>query len=138
MNIVKELRKKKGVQQKELAIEIGVTQPTVSDWESGKKDPSGERLQKLAAYFGVDELVILGKGTVNLYPSDNPGGLSETEQIVQHVLQQLGSQPKTVEARIISGGVDKMPPEQREQAVNIMKAVFTQYADYFERKEDDK
>lgn len=138
MNIVKELRKKKGIQQKELAIEIGVTQPTVSDWESGKKDPSGERLQKLAAYFGVDELVILGKGTVNLYPSDNPGGLSETEQIVQHVLQQLGSQPKTVEARIISGGVDKMPPEQREQAVNIMKAVFTQYADYFERKEDDK
>ena len=138
MNIVKELRKKKGIQQKELAIEIGVTQPTVSDWESGKKDPSGERLQKLAAYFGVDELVILGKGTVNLYPSDNPNGLSETEQIVQHVLQQLGSQPKTKEARIISGGVDKMPPEQREQAVNIMKAVFTQYADYFERKEDDK
>ena len=138
MNIVKELRKKKGIQQKELAIEIGVTQPTVSDWESGKKDPSGERLQKLAAYFGVDELVILGKGTVNLYPSDNPGGLSETEQIVQHVLQQLGSQPKTIEARIISGGVDKMPPEQREQAVNIMKAVFTQYAEYFNRKEDDK
>ena len=62
MNIVKELRKKKGIQQKELAIEIGVTQPTVSEWESGKKDPSGDRLKALAAYFDVDELVILGKG----------------------------------------------------------------------------
>jgi len=138
MNIVKELRKKKGIQQKELAIEIGVSRPTVSEWESNKKDPSGERLKKLAEFFNVDELVILGKGTINLYPATNQGGLSETEQIVQHVLQQLGSQPKTVEARIISGGVDKMPPEQREQAVNIMKAVFAQYAEYFERKEDDQ
>lgn len=60
MNIVKELRKKKGIQQKELAIITGVAQPTVSEWESNKKDPSGERLRKLAEYFGVDELVILG------------------------------------------------------------------------------
>ena len=60
MNIVKELRKKKGIQQKELALSVGVSRPTVSDWESGKKDPSGERLKKLAEYFEVDELTILG------------------------------------------------------------------------------
>ena len=66
MNIVKELRKKKGIQQKELAIEIGVSRPTVSEWESGKKDPSGERLKKLAQYFNVDELVILGKNVIDL------------------------------------------------------------------------
>ena len=66
MNIVKELRKKKGIQQKELAIEIGVSRPTVSDWEANKKDPSGERLRRLAEYFGVDELVILGRGVVDL------------------------------------------------------------------------
>jgi transcriptional regulator with XRE-family HTH domain len=61
MNIVKELRKKKGIQQKELAIELGVSNATVSDWERGKKDPSGDRLMKLAKYFAVDELVILGR-----------------------------------------------------------------------------
>ena len=44
MNIVKELRKKAGIQQKELAIIIGVSRPTVSDWEANKKDPSGDRL----------------------------------------------------------------------------------------------
>lgn len=60
MNIVKQLRKKKGIQQKELATVIGVAQPTVSEWELGKKDPSGERLKKLAEYFNVDELDILG------------------------------------------------------------------------------
>lgn len=65
MNIVKELRKKKGVQQKELAIAIGVAQPTVSEWELNKKDPSGERLKKLAEYFNVDELVVLGKNIIS-------------------------------------------------------------------------
>lgn len=61
MNIVKELRKRAGIQQKELALIVGVAQPTVSEWELNKKDPSGDRLKKLAEYFNVDELVILGK-----------------------------------------------------------------------------
>ena len=117
MNIVKELRKKKGIQQKELAIEIGVAQPTVSDWESGKKDPSGERLQKLADYFGVDELIILGKGVINLTNGKHT--------------------PVTKEAKIISSGIDKMPPDQREKAIDLMKIVFTQYADYFQKGDDE-
>ena len=121
MNIVKELRKAKGIQQKELAISIGVSRPTVSEWESNKKDPSGERLRKLAEFFGVDELVILGKGVVDL---------AHDESI-----------PKTPEARILARGVDNMPQEQREQLLNVFRAVFPQYASYFDRKEtenDDK
>lgn len=66
MNIVRELRKRKGIQQKELAITVGVSRPTVSEWEQNKKDPSGERLKRLSEFFGVDELVILGKGVVDL------------------------------------------------------------------------
>lgn len=66
MNIVKELRKKKGIQQKELAITIGVSQPTVSEWEANKKDPSGDRLRRLAEFFEVDELVVLGKKVIDL------------------------------------------------------------------------
>lgn len=113
MNIVKELRKKKGIQQKELAISIGVSRPTVSDWEANKKDPSGERLKRLAEYFGVDELVILGKGVIDL-TSENKS-----------------QPPKTQEARILANGIDQLPKEQREQALNVIKAMFIQYADYF-------
>lgn len=120
MNIVKELRKKKGIQQKELAISIGVSRPTVSEWESNKKDPSGERLKKLAEFFDVDELVILGKGVVDIRRE-----LSE---------KLLNAVPVTAEARIISGGIDKMPPERREQALKIMQAAFVEYADYFDEK----
>lgn len=60
MNTVKELLYRKGVLQKEFAIDIGVSQPTVSDWIHNKKDPRGENLQKVADYFGVSTAVIKG------------------------------------------------------------------------------
>lgn len=107
MNIVKELRKKKGIQQKELAISIGVSRPIVSEWESGKKDPSGERLRRLSEYFEVDELVILGKGVIDL--------------------TQSSEVPRTDEARFISGGVDMMPPDVREKAKIVMQTLFGEY-----------
>ena len=133
MNIVKELRKKKGIQQKELAIEIGVSRPTVSEWESGKKDPSGERLKRLAQYFDVDELVVLGKNVVDL---NNPQNLPETEQIKKILIEQIGTPPKTDEAKIISRGIDRLPKEKREQALNVLNAMFSQYEDLFQKGDD--
>lgn len=116
MNIVKELRKKKGVQQKELAITIGVSQPTVSEWEANKKDPSGDRLRRLAEFFGVDELVVLGKKVIDLTEGES-------------------HEPKTIEAKIISGGIDKMPEAERERALSMMRLMFAEYSDYFAMRE---
>ena len=136
MNMVHELRIKKGIQAKELALEIGVSPATVSDWEHGRKNPRGERLKKLAAYFNVDEGFILGYGMENpdLFVPENPktSGVSETEQIVRHVLEKLDVVPKTAESRIISECVDRMTPEDREKALNIFRAAF---ADKFSAEE---
>ena len=116
MNIVKELRKKAGIQQKELAISIGVAQPTVSDWESGKKDPSGERLKKLAEFFNVDELMILGKG----------------------ITDYRSREPQTAEARTVSFAMDQLPKEQREQILNVVRAMFPNKQDLFTKGNDDE
>ena len=62
MNIVRELRERAGMQQKELALLVGVSRPTVSEWEHNKKNPSGDRLRKLAEIFGVDVGTVLGYG----------------------------------------------------------------------------
>jgi transcriptional regulator with XRE-family HTH domain len=59
VNRIKELRMRAGLQQKEIAIAAGVSRPTVSEWEHQKKDPTGERLKKLAALFDVSTGVIL-------------------------------------------------------------------------------
>ena len=59
MNVVKELRENMGMLQKELAIQLGVSQPTVSDWEHGKKDPTEENARKIGEIFGCDWRVVL-------------------------------------------------------------------------------
>ncbi len=50
---VRELRESRGLQQKDLAIDLCVSQPTISDCKSGRKVPSAKSTQKLADYFGV-------------------------------------------------------------------------------------
>ena len=127
MNIVRDLRIKKGIQQKELALELGISSAAVSNWEKGKSDPSGERLKKLAEYFDVDENVILGRKyfgqeMANLFVPEDPAicGKSETEQIIERILAKLEDQPKTPEARLLAKGVDKMNPERRKAFTNMM------------------
>ena len=44
---------------------------------------------------------------------------------------------RSKEARIISGGIDKMPPDRREQALNLLKVAFSEYADYFKEDHDN-
>lgn len=105
MNIVRELRKRANMQQKELAAEVGVSVASVSDWETQKKDPSGKRLQRLSEIFGVDPLVVLGRGTPEL----------SQEQI--HA-------PKTPEARIVSFGMDRLPQEEREKILSVLQAMY--------------
>ena len=146
MNNIRMLRKQKGIQQKELALALNVSNATVSDWELGKKEPSKERVKQIAEYFGVEERVVTGDVDLRLtknrehyipqYPKTS--GVSETEQIIQHVLEKLGiNQPQTEEARIISGGIDKLPKAQREQALAVMRAMFAAHAEYFEEKGTD-
>ena len=40
-------------------------------------------------------------------------------------------QPQTTEARILAKGIDRLPQEQREQALSVIQAMFSKYADYF-------
>lgn len=50
---LKELRLKKGLTQKEIAEEFGIKQPNYQQWESGKRRPTSETLEKFANFFGV-------------------------------------------------------------------------------------
>lgn len=131
MNIVRELLRKHDIQQKQLAIELGVSNPTVSDWVHNRKDPSGKNLKKLAEFFGVDELVILGSSPTGtkqnkLFVPENPAisGKTETEQILNRIIEQLDQMPKTAEAKIVSYGMDTLPQDQRELIVKMVSAMY--------------
>ena len=57
---IKQLRKKKGISQSELAALIGVKNNTVSTWERGTRKPDFEALNLLSNYFEVSFEYILG------------------------------------------------------------------------------
>lgn len=50
---IKTLRKERGLQQKEVAVEVGIDQSNYSKIENGRREPSVSVLKKLADLFEV-------------------------------------------------------------------------------------
>ena len=48
----------------------------------------------------------------------------------------LKNQPVTHEARILARGIDKLSPDQREQALAVVRAMFAMHEDYFKDEGD--
>lgn len=81
MNQIKNAREKALMSQKEIAISLGVSIPTVSDWESGKKFPSGKNLVKLSKTLGVSTDYLLGlSNKLVLKPKKNMPSFGDTEE----------------------------------------------------------
>ena len=57
---LKELRKEKGISQKELAVLLDTNNSSVCDWERGRTQPDLETVVKIAQYFHVSADYLLG------------------------------------------------------------------------------
>lgn len=60
MNRLKELRKEKGLTQKNLSKEIGIPLRTIQNWENGESNIKPEKAELLAEYFNVQISYLLG------------------------------------------------------------------------------
>ncbi len=60
MNIIRELRKQKGLSQSELAALCNVHQTAVSQWENGRTSPDSDSLLILAGVLGVSVGTLIG------------------------------------------------------------------------------
>lgn len=131
MNNIRSLIKMRGASQKEFALEIGVSQPTVSDWVHNKKDPSGENLQKIADYFGVSPENVKTQNA----QEDSAAEISLMRTTKNS--PELYGYPQTHEAKILSAGIDRMPAVDRQKALQMVKLMFSQYDEYFAEGGDD-
>lgn len=104
-NRIAEIRRQRGLSQDELAELATLSRISVARYETGKIEPGAKALGRIADALEVSTDVLLGRQEE---PPD-AGGRDE---------------PKTVEARTVSAGMDKLPKEQREMILNMVRAMF--------------
>lgn len=92
MNRIKELRKKKEINQKDLGDVIGVAANSISQYESGSREPSIEILNKLADFFNVSIDYLLGRIDESMEDKNNlpsiPNYFETPQDAVKFILEQ--------------------------------------------------
>lgn len=65
------LRKQKGKTQQDIAKVIGITRPAYTAYETGKRNPDYDTLQKIADYYDVTTDYLLGRSdSISISPID--------------------------------------------------------------------
>lgn len=76
---IKDMRKARGLSQKALAIDLHVSQATVSAWESGAKKMSNASAAKVADYFDVSMDYLLGRADADTKNAAQPATDTDDE-----------------------------------------------------------
>jgi len=106
MNRVRELRKRKGLNQDELAALLNVQRAAVSKYETEKVPLTDGTIKRLIDIFDVTADYLLGR-TDNPFLADEkelviPDGLTEKQQAMVDIIRKLDG-PELDKARIILG-----------------------------------
>jgi len=56
-----ELRTQSGLSQREFSKRVSIAQPTVANWEVGRREPSIDTLIKIAQFFDVSLDYLVGR-----------------------------------------------------------------------------
>lgn len=87
--VLKELRLKSGMTQKELAAKLGVTKSVVSYYELAERTPSPEMLLKMANLFHVSTDYLLGREKVVRESLDISGLTERDKKLVYELVKSL-------------------------------------------------
>jgi transcriptional regulator with XRE-family HTH domain len=109
---IRDLRKKFGYSQQQLANKMHLTQGAISQWENNITVPAADQLLSLSQVFGitVDEL------------------LKQEEIVSQNPwdVEAAFSDPDYESIRIMARGMKKMSPENRQKLLDVAMTLFEQ------------
>ena len=108
---IRNRRLEMGMTMEDLGRAIGVQRSAINKYEKGVVGIKSKTLAKIANVLNISPVLLLDD--------------IEGEDVEQYVTEI----PQTREAKIISGGIDKMDPERREQALKVLQAIFSEYFD---------
>ena len=101
--------------QRDLAIATHVSESAIAMYEAGKRRPKPNVGEALADVFNVP--------LWSIYYNE--------DEVIPASEKYIMSSPKTPEARIVSGAMDKMPKEKRDQVLAVVRAMFQNNPDLF-------
>lgn len=106
---LKEIRKKKGLSQKELGQRLGVSQAMIAQYEKGDRNPKLETVKKIAAALEVGTDYLITLGTIDLISStlSDKNGFSEDE-----ILKMLNAPGVTFERLYNTLETDRIDTEK--------------------------
>lgn len=99
---IRDLRKQKRMSQTELAKSAGVSQTTVTAWETGKAEPSSSAVAKLADIFNVTTDYLLGRPNKQETKKDDVE-LSDDDVIMTWQGKPLSDEDRELIRRIMNG-----------------------------------
>lgn len=120
-DILKELRKEKGMNQEELAEELNLTRQTISNYERKERVPNKETFEKIADYFNVDMNYLYGKSSVrNAYEASLNPKISNTPS--KDLIQPVSTKQYPL-VGTIAAGVPILAEENIEEYISLDKKI---------------
>ena len=115
---IKTMRQSRRMTQADLARAINQSQSSITMYECGRREPDFETLEALADVFNVSLSSIVADEDAGTYSVD---------------------EPRNDDVRLLIRGLNRLFPEQFQQATNVFRAMFQQTnPELFERGEDEK
>lgn len=112
---IRALRKERGLNQDQLAELANLNRVTVAKYESGRVEPGAQALARIADALEVSTDALLGRS------DEIPARRT----------------PITIEAQIVSGGMDQLPAEQREMILNMLRVMYSKNPELFRKGTED-
>lgn len=117
MKMLRILRKNKGLSMKELGEIIGVAESTISQYETGKREPDFETLLKLGEFFNVSvDYLLRGDNPQN---NKMPALTKKDERDIAKTLANLKETLENEEGLMFDG--DPMSDEAKESILAAME-----------------
>lgn len=133
--LIVDYRKRMNISQREFSRRCGLSNTYISFIENEKNPKTGKPMAPTLEIYKklADAMDISVHHLFELLDDDAPVDLG-----VYSAHSDDDPQPKNDDIRLLIRGLNKLSPSQVEQAKNMMRIMFSEYADYFEEKENDK
>ena len=128
-------RKRMNISQREFSRKCDLSNTYISFLENENNPKTGkpiiptlEQYKKLAGGMGITVQELF-----ELLDRDAPVDIGPSNPLPVDT-----DIPKNDDIRLLIRGLNKLSPDQLQQAKNVMKAMFVQYADYFDNNEEEE